>query len=136
MQPVYERWCRENPEYPEVFALRMSLKLRAKDYPAAAEEARAGLKLGPYNYKLRAGLAAALFAQRQWAELLPAADAVLELAPRDIAVRSMRLNALLGLKRLDDAAAELERAEKDFPDRVKDFAPFHRALETLRPTPK
>ena len=32
--------------------------------------------------------------------------------------------------------AELERVEKDFPDRVKDFASFHKALETLRPAPK
>jgi tetratricopeptide (TPR) repeat protein len=117
----FEAWCRDNPEYPEVYALKGQVKARDGDYKGALADDRAGLKVGPYNVKLRSQLALHFLLARQWQEALTAADAVLELAPRDFTALTVRVRALAVLGRGDEAKTLLDQLAKDYPARAKEI---------------
>jgi tetratricopeptide (TPR) repeat protein len=122
----FDDWCRHNPEYPEVYALKSQVKARDGDFAGALAEDRAGLKVAPYSVKLRTQLAVHLQAARQWAEALKAGDAVLEVAPRDFTAHTVRVRALAALDRAPDAKALLDQLAKDFPTRAKELDALRR----------
>jgi tetratricopeptide (TPR) repeat protein len=124
----FEEWCRANPEYPEVFALRAQLKARDADFTGAVTEDRAGLKLAPYNHKLSMQLALHLSLLRNWREALTAADAVLEVSPRDFAAQSVRVRCLAELGQGAEAKTLLDSLPADYPARAKEIDELRRSL--------
>jgi tetratricopeptide (TPR) repeat protein len=124
----FEEWCRANPEYPEVFALRAQLKARDADFTGAVTEDRAGLKLAPYSHKLRMQLALHLSLLRNWREALTAADAVLEVSPRDFAAQSVRVRCLAELGQGAEARTLLDSLPADYPARAKEIDELRRSL--------
>lgn len=68
VRPKFEEWCRNNPDYPEMYALKAQVKGRDGDFNGAIVDDRAGLKVAPYSTKLRTQLAVHLQYTRQWPE--------------------------------------------------------------------
>jgi tetratricopeptide (TPR) repeat protein len=129
----FDEWCRNNPGYPEVYALKAQVKARDGDVAGALVEDRAGLKLAPYSVKLRTQLAVHLQHTRQWAEALKAADAVLEVAPRDFTAQTVRVRALAALDRGGEARSLLDQLAKDFPGRAKELEAVRRDVAERLP---
>jgi tetratricopeptide (TPR) repeat protein len=97
-------------DYEYQFALGRVL-LRANDAAGAEEHFREAVAVRGDSAPARLGLANALLAQKKYE---PGADALaeyLKLNPSDRAERFERASALMDLDRLDDALAELDRAE-------------------------
>ena len=124
----FDRWYRDNSEYPEVYALKAQLKARDGDYAGAAAEDQAGLKIAPFNRKLRMQKAVHLQARRDWAGAMKAADAVLEVSANDYAAQTIRARSLAELGRGADAKALLDALQKDFPVRSKEIDDLRRTL--------
>ena len=123
----YDRWCRDNPEYPEVYVLRAQLKARDGDYVGALTEDQAGLKIAPFHRKLRFQKADHLAARRDWAGALKAADAVLEVSTNDFAAQTIRVRCLAELGR----GAEAKGATKRLAERF-----FHPVAGNRRTSPQ
>jgi serine/threonine protein kinase/Flp pilus assembly protein TadD len=128
VQSTFDNWCKENPNYPEVYSLRAQLKARDGDYRGAVVEDRAGLKVAPYQQRLRTQLAVHLAHLQNWSESLTAADAALELSPNDYTALVIRTRCLAELGRSADARSLLNRLQKDFPSRAKDVETLRRSL--------
>lgn len=96
-------------------------------------EDRAGLKIGPYNHKLRSQLARHLLILRNWQEALAAADAVLELSPGDFTARVIRARCLAELGKGAEAKGVLDALQKDFPAQTKEIDDLRRNLGSLLP---
>lgn len=124
----FDEWCRNNPAYPEVYALKAQLKARDGDLAGAIAEDRAGLKIAPYNRKLRGHLASHLHMARKWSEALAAADSALEVSPGDFFAPLIRVQCLAELGRGAEAKSLLERLGKDFPTRAKEIEEMRRGL--------
>jgi len=129
----FEEWCRTCADYPEVYALRAQLKARDSDLAGAVAEDRAGLKIGPYNYKLRTQLALHLLLLRNWQEALTAANGVLEVAPADFGAQIVRVRCLAELGKAGEAKAVLDAMQRDFPTRAKEIDELRRTLANLLP---
>lgn len=129
----YEEWCRANPDYPEMYALRAQVKAREGDVGGAVAEDRSGLKVAPYNRKLRTQLALHLAMLRNWQEALAAADAAAELAGGDFSAQMIRVRCLAELGKGAEAKAVLDTLQKDFPARAKEIDELRRGLAALLP---
>jgi serine/threonine protein kinase/Flp pilus assembly protein TadD len=125
----FEDWCKQNPDYALMYALRAQVKARDNDFPAAVAEDLGGLKIAPYNRQLRAHLAVHQLYARNFKEALAAADAALEVAPGDFTAQLTRARALNGLGRNEEAIALLNKLQKDFPARVKEIEAARRELK-------
>jgi len=129
----YEEWCQAHADYPEVYALRAQLKARDGAVAAAVAEDRAGLKIAPYNYKLRAQLATHLEMLGSWHEGLAAAEAVLELSAGNFPAQLIRARCLAELGRGADAKAVLDSLQKSFPARSGEIEDLRRRLANRLP---
>jgi hypothetical protein len=116
-----------------VYALRAQLKARDGAVAAAVAEDRAGLKIAPYNYKLRVQLATHLEMLRSWQEALAAAAAVLELSPANFSAQLIHAHCLAELGRGGDAKVHLDSLLKTFPARAKEIEDLRRKLANLLP---
>ncbi len=92
------------------------------------QDIRNGLKVAPFNSKLRLQLVNNLYRMKNWSETLPAADAALEVAPNDFNAQTARTHALAELGRAADARTALDKMQKDFPNRAKEIDTLRRAL--------
>ncbi|MBL8799652.1 MAG: protein kinase [Planctomycetia bacterium] len=129
IRPRFEEWCRQNPDFHAVYALRGQLKARDNDFPGAVTEDLAGLKVAPYNRVLRSQLALHQLLARRWNEALAAADAALELTPNDFSPQLTRARALAALGRTDDAVAQFNKLQKDYPTRAKEIDAARKELK-------
>jgi len=135
VQPVYERWCQENPEYSQVFVLRASLLLRDSRADEALAEIRRGLKVLPYNVKLNRLLIAQLVQKEQFEAAVKEADRLVEFAGNDYVCCHLRLICLSKARRLDDALDYLSALEKRFSEHSADLGTVRTQLEALRQLP-
>jgi|GEM_PF-1406589 len=136
LQPVYERWRRDNPDYPDTYIVGAQLRNLDGDFPGAELEARTGLKLASYHPKLWAWLSHSLARQGKWEEALTSAERCVELEPGAFEGRLLRLQALVGLKRTAEALSELAAVEKDFPASARSLTELRRRLEAANPAGK
>jgi tetratricopeptide (TPR) repeat protein len=128
VRPKFEEWCRQHSDHPEVYALKAQLRGRDGDFRAAAVEDRLGLKVAPYNRKLRIQLASHLDELRNWPETHAAAQAALEVAPGDFRMQMISARCLGHLGRAPEATALLDRLLKDYPGRRKEIEDLRRTL--------
>jgi tetratricopeptide (TPR) repeat protein len=129
----FDEWCRQNPEYPEVYALKAQVKARNGDLAGAIVEDRAGLAVAPYNVKLRVQLATHQALSRNWAEALRADDAVLELVPLHFPMRKLRVRCLAELGRGEEAKSLLDQLQQENPGRVKEIEELRSELAAKLP---
>jgi tetratricopeptide (TPR) repeat protein len=132
VQPVYERWCQENPEYSQVSILRASLLLRDDRTEEGLTEVRRGLKVAPYNVKLSRMLVKQLADKGQPEAALKEADRLVEFAGNDYACCHLRLLCLAKARRLDDALDYLAALVKKFPEHEADLGTVRTQLEALK----
>jgi serine/threonine protein kinase/Tfp pilus assembly protein PilF len=129
----FEEWSRAHADYPEVYVLRAQVKARDGDLAGAVAEDRAGLKIGPYNHKLRGQLALHLYLSRNLQEAMTAVKSVLEVAPSDFQAHVIRVRCLAETGKGGEAKTALDALQKDFPTRSREVDELRRTLASILP---
>jgi serine/threonine protein kinase/tetratricopeptide (TPR) repeat protein len=116
VQPLFEKWCQDNPKYPEVFLLQAQLAFTKKKYDEVLALTRQGLAIAPHHEDLWRMTAMAREQQGANEEVLAAVASALADDPTDWHLNQMKAVALSRLGRRDDCAAVIDAMERDHPE--------------------